>query len=32
MPAVKKLIVDKFGAEGEEMMKAFLEAIEQASK
>jgi len=32
MPAVKKLIVDKFGAEGEEMMNAFLDAIEQASK
>ncbi len=32
MPAVKKLIVDKFGAEGEEMMKAFLDAIEEASK
>ena len=32
MPAVKKLIVDKFGAEGEEMMNAFLDAVEQASK
>ncbi|MFW5854225.1 MAG: DctP family TRAP transporter solute-binding subunit [Thermodesulfobacteriota bacterium] len=32
MPAVKKLIVDKFGAEGEEMMNAFLDAVEEASK
>lgn len=32
MPAVKKLIVDKFGAEGEEMMNAFLDAVEDASK
>jgi len=32
MPAVKKIIVEKHGAEGEAMMKAFLEAIEVASK
>ncbi len=32
MPAVKKLIVDKVGAEGEEMMNAFLDAVEDASK
>jgi TRAP-type C4-dicarboxylate transport system substrate-binding protein len=30
MPAVKKLIVEKFGAEGEEMLNAFLHAIEAA--
>lgn len=27
VPAVKKLIVEKFGAEGEEMLNAFLEAV-----
>jgi tripartite ATP-independent transporter DctP family solute receptor len=32
MPAVKQIIVEKHGAEGEAMMKAFLEAIETASK
>jgi TRAP-type transport system periplasmic protein len=32
MPAVKKIIVEKHGAEGEAMMNAFLEAIEKASK
>jgi tripartite ATP-independent transporter DctP family solute receptor len=32
MPAVKKIIVEKHGAEGEAMMKAFLEAIDTASK
>lgn len=32
LPAVKKLIVEKFGTEGEAMMKAFLEAIDAASK
>jgi TRAP-type transport system periplasmic protein len=32
MPAVKKIIVEKYGAEGEAMMKAFLEAIDTASK
>jgi hypothetical protein len=32
MPEVKKIIVEKHGAEGEAMMKAFLEAIEAASK
>jgi TRAP-type C4-dicarboxylate transport system substrate-binding protein len=32
MPAVKQIIVEKHGAEGEAMMKAFLEAIEAASK
>ena len=32
LPAVKKLITEKFGAEGEEMMDAFLKAIEEASR
>jgi tripartite ATP-independent transporter DctP family solute receptor len=32
MPAVKQLIVEKHGAEGEAMMKAFLEAIDAAAK
>jgi tripartite ATP-independent transporter DctP family solute receptor len=32
MPEVKKIIVEKHGAEGEAMMKAFLEAVETASK
>jgi tripartite ATP-independent transporter DctP family solute receptor len=32
MPAVKQIIVEKYGAEGEAMMKAFLEAIDTASK
>jgi tripartite ATP-independent transporter DctP family solute receptor len=32
MPEVKKIIVEKHGQEGEAMMKAFLEAIEVASK
>ncbi len=32
MPEVKKIIVEKHGAEGEAMMKAFLEAIAAASK
>ncbi len=32
MPAVKQLIVEKFGADGESMMNAFLEAITAASK
>jgi tripartite ATP-independent transporter DctP family solute receptor len=32
MPAVKKLIIEKHGAEGEAMMNAFLEAIATASK
>lgn len=32
MPAVKKIIVEKYGPEGEAMMKAFLEAIDTASK
>lgn len=32
MPAVKKIIVEKHGAEGEAMMNAFLEAIAAASK
>ena len=32
MPEVKKIIVEKYGPEGEAMMKAFLEAIEAASK
>ncbi len=32
MPEVKKIIVEKHGAEGEAMMKAFLEAIDAASK
>ena len=27
VPAVKKLIVEKFGAEGEDMLNAFLEAV-----
>ena len=30
IPEVKKLIVEKFGAEGEEMLNAFLEALEKA--
>jgi TRAP-type C4-dicarboxylate transport system substrate-binding protein len=32
LPEVKKLISDKFGAEGVDMMNAFLDAIEQAGK
>jgi tripartite ATP-independent transporter DctP family solute receptor len=32
MPEVKKIIVEKHGPEGEAMMKAFLEAVEAASK
>ena len=32
LPAAKKLIAEKFGAEGEEMLKAYLDAIEDASK
>ena len=32
MPEVKKIIVEKHGAEGEAMMKAFIEAVEAASK
>lgn len=32
LPEVKKLIADKFGPEGEKMMNAFLDAIEQAGK
>jgi tripartite ATP-independent transporter DctP family solute receptor len=32
MPEVKKIIVEKYGAEGEAMMKAFLEAVDAASK
>lgn len=32
LPAVKQIIVEKNGAEGEAMMKAFLEAIDAASK
>jgi tripartite ATP-independent transporter DctP family solute receptor len=32
LPAVQTLIADKFGAEGEEMMKAFLEAVEAAGR
>jgi tripartite ATP-independent transporter DctP family solute receptor len=32
MPAVKKIIIEKHGAEGEAMMNAFLEAIAAASK
>ena len=32
MPEVKKIIVEKYGPEGEAMMKAFLEAIDTASK
>ena len=32
MPAVKELIVKKFGAEGQDMMQAFLDAIAQAEK
>jgi hypothetical protein len=32
VPEVKKIIVEKHGAEGEAMMKAFLEAIDAASK
>lgn len=31
-PAVEKVIVEKYGAEGEEMMKAFLAAIDTAAK
>jgi hypothetical protein len=31
MPEVKKIIVEKYGAEGEARMKAFLEAIDTAS-
>jgi len=29
---VKKIIVEKYGPEGEVMMKAFLEAVDSASK
>jgi tripartite ATP-independent transporter DctP family solute receptor len=32
LPEVKKLIADKYGDEGVEMMNAFLDAIEEASK
>ena len=32
MPEVKKIIVEKFGPEGEAKMKAFLEAVDTASK
>jgi tripartite ATP-independent transporter DctP family solute receptor len=32
MPEVKKIIVEKYGPEGEAMMKAFLEAVDAASK
>ncbi len=32
MPEVTKIIVQKFGAEGQEMLKAFLEAIAAAEK
>jgi TRAP-type C4-dicarboxylate transport system substrate-binding protein len=32
MPEVKKIIIEKYGPEGEAMMKAFLEAIDTASK
>jgi TRAP-type transport system periplasmic protein len=32
MPEVKKIIVEKYGPEGEAMMKAFLEAVDTASK
>jgi tripartite ATP-independent transporter DctP family solute receptor len=32
MPEVKKIIIEKYGPEGETMMKAFLEAIDTASK
>jgi TRAP-type C4-dicarboxylate transport system substrate-binding protein len=32
MPEVKKIIVEKHGPEGEAMMKAFLEAVDAASK
>jgi len=32
MPEVKKIIVEKYGPEGDAMMKAFLEAVEAASK
>jgi tripartite ATP-independent transporter DctP family solute receptor len=32
MPEVKKIIVEKHGAEGEAMMKAFLDAVDAASK
>jgi hypothetical protein len=28
VPVVKKLIIDKFGAEGEELLNAFLEAVQ----
>ncbi|MBA2781014.1 DctP family TRAP transporter solute-binding subunit [Billgrantia kenyensis] len=31
-PAVKEIIAEKYGAEGEEMLNAFLEAIEEASQ
>jgi TRAP-type transport system periplasmic protein len=31
-PAVKEVIVKTFGAEGEDMMNAFLAAIDEASK
>jgi hypothetical protein len=32
MPEVKKIIVEKYSPEGEAMMKAFLDAIDAASK
>jgi hypothetical protein len=32
MPEVKKIIVEKFGPEGEAKMNAFLEAVDTASK
>ena len=32
LPAVKKLITEKYGAEGDDMLKSFLEAIDAASK
>jgi hypothetical protein len=28
VPAVKKLIIEKFGAEGKEMLDAFLQAVQ----
>lgn len=32
MPEAKKIIAEKYGPEGEAMMKSFLEAVEAASK
>ena len=32
LPAVKKLIKDKYGAEGEDMLKSFMNAVDKASK